>query len=97
MGDFYLANVYIGINTHNLENGFVIEGHYNGHDFRIQRPTKSIYGLHTEYQFKQLKYLDCFDVSTSNDSIYCIPKQKDIVTKLGLATEEAFKIVNEQK
>ena len=94
------VNTYIDIGkvkvTHNLENGFVIEGHYNGHDFRIQRPTKSIYGLHTEYQFKQLKYLDCFDVSTSNDSIYCIPKQKDIVTKLGLATEEAFKIVNEQ-
>ena len=93
------VNEYIDIGkvkvTHDLENGFVVVGNYNGHDFKIQRPTKGIYGLHVEYQFKHLKYVDCFDISTINDSIYCIPTQRDIVTKLALATEEAFKIANE--
>lgn len=93
------VNEYINLGTakvtHDLQNGFVIEGHYNGNNYRIQRPTKGIYGLHVEYQFKQLKYLDCFEISTTNDSFYCMTKKKDIVTKLALATEEAFKIANE--
>ncbi len=83
--------------THNLENGFIIEGHYNGNDYRIQRQTKGLYSLHIEYGFTQLKEksIDCFEISTTNDSFYCIPKRKDIITKLALATEEAFKIANE--
>ena len=83
--------------THDLLNGFVIEGHYNGHDYKIQRPTKGLYSLHIEYGFNQLKEknVDCFEISTTNDSFYCTPKKKDIVTKLALATEEAFKIANE--
>ena len=93
------VNEYINLGkakvTHDFENGFVITGHYNGHDYRIRRPAKSIYGLHIEYEFKQLKYVDCFSVSTNNDSFYCIPSQKDVVTKLMLATEEMFKIANE--
>ena len=56
-----------------------------------------MYGLHVEYSFKHLKHVDCFDVSTSNDSFYCVPNQKDVITKLGLATEEMFKILNEKK
>ena len=82
--------------THDLENGFVIEGHYNGHDYKIERPTKGLYSLHIEYGFNQLKGADCFEISTTNDSFYCMTKKKDIVTKLALATEEAFKIANEQ-
>ena len=82
--------------THDLENGFVIEGHYNGHDYRIERATKGLYSLHIEYGFIQLKGADCFEISTTNDSFYCMTKKKDIVTKLALATEEAFKISNER-
>lgn len=84
-----------GTITYDFENGFVIKGHYNGHDYRIQRTTKSLYSLHIEYGFNQLKGVDCFEISTTNDSFYCVPKQKDMVTKLALATEEAFKIANE--
>ena len=81
--------------THDLENGFVITGHYNSHDYKIERPTKGLYSLHIEYGFNQLKGADCFEISTTNDSFYCMTKKKDIITKLALATEEAFKIANE--
>lgn len=78
--------------THDLENGFVVEGHYNGNDYRIQRQTKSLYTLHNEFAFKKLGKADCFDVSIKDDSLYCVPSQKDVVIKLMLATEEAYKI-----
>lgn len=83
--------------THDLENGFVITGHYNGHDYRIQRQTKTLYTLHNEFLFKKLGKTDCFDVSIKDDSFYCIPSKKDVVTKLMLATEEAYKIATVPK
>lgn len=83
--------------THDLENGFVVEGHYNGNDYRIQRATKTLYTLHIEFDFGKLNKTDSFDVSVKNDSLYCIPTKKDVVTKLMLATEEMYKIVNEKK
>ena len=95
------VNEYIDLGkakvTHDFENGFIITGNYNGHDYRIQRHAKTMYALHVEYEFKHLKLVDCFDISTSNDSFYCIPTQKDIVTKLCLATEEMYKIATEVK
>ena len=78
--------------THDLENGFVVTGHYNGHDFRIQRTTKSLYTLRNEFSFNKLGQKDCFDVSVKDDSLYCIPTKKDVVLKLMFATEEAYKI-----
>lgn len=82
--------------THDLKNGFVITGHYNGHDFRIQRTPKSHYTLHTEFLYKKLNKTDNFDVSVKDDSFYCIPSKKDVVLKLMFATEEAYKIFKEQ-
>lgn len=82
--------------THDLENGFVVTGHYNGHDFRIQRSTKSLFTLHTEFLYKKLGKTDNFDVSVKDDSFYCIPSKKDVVLKLMFATEEAYKILKEQ-
>lgn len=81
--------------THDLENGFIVTGHYNGHDFRIQRSTKSLFTLHTEFLYKKLDKTDNFDVSVKDDSFYCIPSKKDVVTKLMFATEEAYKILKE--
>ena len=81
--------------THDLENGFVLTGHYNGEDYRIQKPVSSLYSLHIEYQFSHLKGVDCFEIPTKNDSIYCIPTEKYMVTKLALVTEEAYKIAKE--
>ena len=82
--------------THDLENGFVVTGHYNGHDFRIQRTTKSLYTLHNEFLYGKLEKVDCFDVSIKDDSLYCTPSKKDVVTKLVFATEEAYKIANDR-
>ena len=81
--------------THNLENGFVLTGNYNGQAYKIQKPPSSLYSLHIEYQFSHLKKVDCFELPTKNDSIYCIPTDKYMVTKLALATEEAYKLAKE--
>ncbi len=78
--------------THDLQNGFIITGHYNGHDFKIQKSAASLYSLHIEYQFSHLKGVDCFEIPTKHDSIYCIPTKEYMVTKLALAVEEAYKI-----
>jgi hypothetical protein len=40
-----------------------------------------------EYDFGPLKGVDCLDISTENDSFYCIPSKKDVITKLAFATE----------
>ena len=82
--------------THDLENGFIVTGHYNGHDFRIQRTTKSLFTLHNEFSYKKLGKTDIFDVSVKDDSFYCIPSKKDVVMKLMFATEEAYKILKDK-
>ena len=82
--------------THDLENGFIVTGHYNGHDFRIQRTTKSLFTLHNEFIYGKLDKADAFDVSVKNDSFYCVPSKKDVVMKLMFATEEAYKIATKK-
>ncbi len=92
-------NEYINLGkakvTHDLENGFILTGNYNGQDYKIQKPAPSLYSLHIEYQFSHLKGADCFELPTKHDSIYCIPTEKYMITKLALATEEACKIAKE--
>ncbi len=90
-GDTYIP-IGEGKVTHDFENGFIIEGNYNGHDYRIQRQPKTLYTLHNEFAFKKLGKTDCFDISVKDNSFYCIPKKKDVVTKLMLATEEMYKL-----
>ncbi len=82
--------------THDFENGFIVTGHYNGHDYRIQRTTKSLFTLHNEFLYGKLDKADAFDVSVKNDSLYCIPSKKDVVMKLMFATEEAYKIATKK-
>ena len=78
--------------THDMENGFVLSGHYNGQDYKIQRLPLQTNSLHVEYDFPHIKPFDCVDISTENDSFYCFPTKENVVTKLSLATEEIFKI-----
>ncbi len=78
--------------THDPENGFVLEGHYNGKDYRIQRTPLQSNSLHVEYDFPHIKPFDCVDISTETDSFYCYPTKENVVTKLSLATEEIYKI-----
>lgn len=76
--------------SHDRDNGFILEGHYRGKPYRIQRKPLESNSLHIEYDFRQLKPLDCFDISTERDSFYCYPSQDNVCTKLALATEEIY-------
>ena len=78
--------------THDIEQGFILEGYYRGKLYRIERRPLAIPGLHVEYDFRHLKPLDCFDISTENDSFYCYPSKENVSTKLQLAVEELYKI-----
>ena len=81
--------------THDAVNGFVIEGHYNGSDYRVQRTPLEINSLHVEYEYFRIRRADCFDISTETDSFYCYPTQENIVTKLAFAVEEIFRMAQE--
>ena len=73
---------------HTVDEGFVLEGHYNGADYRIQRTPVQTNSLHIEYDYCYLRPEDCVDISTENDSFYCYPETRtDVVTKLAFATE----------
>ncbi|MBR6514100.1 MAG: 1-acyl-sn-glycerol-3-phosphate acyltransferase [Clostridia bacterium] len=81
-----------GTLTHDPKNGFVLEGYYNGENYRIQRTPLQTNSLHVEYSFPHIKPYDCIDISTENDSFYCYPDKENVVTKLSLATEEIYQI-----
>ena len=73
--------------SHDVENGFVLEGEYNGATYRIHRAPIQTNSLHIEYDWCYVKPFDCVDISTENDSFFCYPKQENVVTKLAFATE----------
>ena len=68
--------------THDPENGFQLEGYYRDARYYIHREPAQTNSLHVEYDF--------IDISTENDSFYCIPTKKNILTKLAFATEEIY-------
>ncbi len=73
--------------THDMEAGFTLQGHYRGQDYCIRRKPEQTNSLHVEYDFGPLKKVDCLDISTQNDSFYCVPAKRDVITKLAFATE----------
>ena len=74
--------------THDIEKGFTIEGEYNGQAYKIERAPIQMNALHVEYDYCYIKPLDCFDISTEDDSFYCYPlTKKNVLTKLAFATE----------
>jgi Zn finger protein HypA/HybF involved in hydrogenase expression len=83
--------------THTAKDGFTLRGHYNGSDYEIRRAPLETNSLHVEYDFPHIKPFDCVDISTENDSFYCFPECRNVVTKLSLATEEIFKIALAEK
>ena len=76
--------------THDPDRGFVLEGHYRGEDYHIQRTPLQINSLHVEYDVPHIKPFDCLDISTESDSFYCYPTKQNVVTKLAFATEEIY-------
>lgn len=78
---------------HEPKNGFTIEGHYNGEDYKISRPVAGMYGVHIEFDYNHIHPLPCIHISLLNDSFVCFPdKNKNVVTKLLFATEELYKV-----
>ena len=73
--------------THDPEKGFILEGHYNGKDYKINRTPMETNSLHIEYDYCYIKPFDCLDISTEKDSFYCYPTKQNVVTKLAFATE----------
>ena len=83
--------------SHDKDNGFILKGHYRGKDYEIKRAPIENNSLHIEYDYCYLYPLDCFDISTENDSFYCYPKNaKNVVTKLAFATEEIYNMAMEK-
>ncbi len=83
--------------TQDAENGFILKGFYRGQDYEINRKPLQINSLHVEYDFPHIKPLDCFDISTENDSFYCYPTQENVVTKLAFATEIIYQKAKENQ
>jgi len=83
--------------THDPEKGFVLEGHYRGQDYRIQRTPAQTNSLHIEYDYCYLRPEDCVDISTEDDSFYCYPTKQNVVTKMAFATEAAYQLTREKK
>ena len=82
---------------HDINEGFILEGEYNGAPYRVHRAPMQTNSLHIEYDYCYLKPLDCVDISTESDSFYCYPKTKtDVVTKMGFATEAIFAMHSEK-
>ena len=76
--------------SHDMEKGFTLEGHYRGEDYYINRRPDQTHSLHVEYQFAPLKRKNYVDISTENDSFYCLVSNPNVITKLGFATEELY-------
>lgn len=57
---------------------------------KSNRQTAQTNSLHVEYDFGPLQGGDFVDISTENDSFYCRPTQKNVITKLAFATEELY-------
>lgn len=73
---------------HTIDEGWVLEGHYNGADYRVHRQPIQQNALHIEYDYCYIRPEDCLDISTENDSFYCYPLNRtDVLTKLAFATE----------
>lgn len=78
--------------THDVNEGFIVEGFYRGEKYRIQRKPIENNSLHIEYDYCYIKPFDCVDISTETDSFICYPKKENVVTKLAFATEEIYQM-----
>ncbi len=83
--------------VHDAEEGFILEGEYNGEVYRVHRTPMQTNSLHVEYDYCYIKPFDCVDISTENDSFYCYPTKQNVITKLAFATEILFEKNNESK
>lgn len=79
------------------QNGFKLTGNFDGEEFLLEKEPLSMYSAHIEYDYLG-KFGDCVDLSTLNDTYYLYPlTRKNVVTKIHFATEEIYKIVQNEK
>lgn len=83
--------------THSIDNGFVLEGYYNDAPYRIIRKPLQANSLHIEYDYVHILRKDCFVINTEDDSYFCFPTKKDVITKIGFATEEIYQLHSNNK
>lgn len=83
--------------SHSANEGFVLEGFYNGSPYKVQRTPEDMNGLHIEYDYCYIKPFDCVDISTQKDSFYCYPTKENVITKLSFATEEIYKLKHQKR
>lgn len=76
--------------THDINDGFILEGFYRGEKWRVHRLPQQMNSLHVEYDFGPLKKFDYVDISNENDSFYCRLTDRNRLTKLAFATEEIY-------
>lgn len=67
-----------------------------GQEYKIERNPLGLNGLHIEYDYCYIKPYDCVDISTDKDSFYCYPQKQNVITKLSFATEEIYRIKQEE-
>jgi hypothetical protein len=90
------ADKYIPIGKATLihdEEGFHLQGNYQGEDYNYFWPAKTLYSCHIEYEYLGKKG-DCVDLNLPNDTFYIYPECSEFsVTKLSLATEELHRFI----
>ena len=90
------ADKYIPIGKATLihdEEGFHLQGNYQGEDYNYFWPAKTLYSCHIEYEYLGKKG-DCVDLNLPNDTFYIYPECSEFsVTKLSLATEELHQFI----
>lgn len=82
---------------HSREEGVVVEGHYNGEDFKIVRPSAGLYSIHTEYNYPHIIKKPCIHVSTKDDTFICYTTKKDVVTKVYFAVDSINKQIMKER
>lgn len=81
---------------HSLD-GFKLTGNFDSQDYEIELPASKTYGVHIEYEYLG-KYGDCVDLNTIDNTYYVYPEREDFsVTKISLATEEIYKLIQEKR
>ena len=77
--------------SHDIDNGFILEGYYNKQEYRIIRTPLSANSLHIEFSYVHIRHDDCFVINTEDDSYFCYPTKENVITKLSFAVEEIYK------
>lgn len=82
--------------VHDL-NGFKLTGQFESEKYEIDIPSSRTYGVHIEYEYLG-QFGDCVDFNTIDNTYYVYPeKERFSVTKISLATEEIYKMIQEKR